>query len=94
MIGAYHKCVAATVARFDGFVAKYMGDGVLVYFGYPQAHEDDAERAGRAGLALIEAVRKLHIQEPLQVRIGVATGAVVVGDLVGSGGGAGTGGRG
>jgi class 3 adenylate cyclase/predicted ATPase len=85
VIGAYHKCVAETVARFDGFVAKYMGDGVLVYFGYPQAHEDDAERAVRAGLALIEAVGRLPVQEPLQVRIGVATGLVVVGDLVGSG---------
>jgi class 3 adenylate cyclase len=85
VIGAYHKCVAETVARFDGFVAKYMGDGVLIYFGYPQAHEDDAERAVRAGLALIEAVGKLRIQEPVQMRIGVATGLVVVGDLVGSG---------
>jgi class 3 adenylate cyclase len=85
VIGAYHKCVAETVARFDGFVAKYMGDGVLIYFGYPQAHEDDAERAVRAGLALIDAVGKLPIQEPLKVRIGVATGLVVVGDLVGSG---------
>jgi class 3 adenylate cyclase len=85
VIGAYHKCVAETVARFDGFVAKYMGDGVLVYFGYPLAHEDDAERAVRAGLALIEAVGKLRIQEPFQVRIGVATGLVVVGDIVGSG---------
>ena len=65
MIGAYHKCVAETVARFDGFVAKYMGDGVLVYFGYPHAHEDDAERAVRAGLALVEAVGKLQVQEPL-----------------------------
>jgi class 3 adenylate cyclase/predicted ATPase len=85
VIGAYHKCVAETVARFDGFVAKYMGDGVLIYFGYPHAHEDDAERAVRAGLALIEALGKLRIQEPLQVRIGVATGLVVVGDIVGSG---------
>jgi class 3 adenylate cyclase/predicted ATPase len=85
VIGAYHKCVAETVARFEGFVAKYMGDGVLIYFGYPQAHEDDAERAVRGGLALIEAVGELPIQEPLQVRIGVATGLVVVGDLVGSG---------
>jgi class 3 adenylate cyclase len=85
VIGAYHKCVAQTVARFDGFVAKYMGDGVLIYFGYPHAHEDDAERAVRAGLALIEAVGRLPVQEPLQVRIGVATGLVVVGDLVGSG---------
>jgi class 3 adenylate cyclase len=85
VIGAYHKCVAETVARFDGFVAKYMGDGVLNYFGYPRAHEDDAERAVRAGLALIEAVGQLRIQEPVQVRIGVATGLVVVGDLIGSG---------
>src|SRR5215467_7641306 len=85
VIGAYHKCVAETVVRFDGFVAKYMGDGALIYFGYPQAHEDDAERAVRAGLALIEAVGKLRTQEPLQVRIGVATGVVVVGDIVGSG---------
>src|SRR5262245_27083179 len=85
VIGAYHKCVAETVARFDGFVARYMGDGVLVYFGYPYAHEDDAERAVRAGLALIEAVSKLRYQEPLQVRISVATGLVVVGDIVGSG---------
>jgi class 3 adenylate cyclase/predicted ATPase len=85
VIGTYHKCVAETVARFDGFVAKYMGDGVLVYLGYPQAHEDDAERAVRTGLALVEAVGKLRVQEPLHVRIGVATGLVVVGDLVGSG---------
>jgi predicted ATPase/class 3 adenylate cyclase len=85
VIGAYHKCVAETVARFDGFVAKYMGDGVLVYFGYPQAHEDDAERAVRAGLALVEAVGKLRAQEPFLVRIGIATGLVVVGDLVGIG---------
>jgi class 3 adenylate cyclase len=59
VIGVYHKCVAETVGRFDGFVAKYMGDGVLVYFGYPQAHEDDAERAVRAGLALVDAVASL-----------------------------------
>src|SRR5215469_9447002 len=85
VIRAYHKCVAETVARFGGFVAKYMGDGVLIYFGYPHAHEDDAERAVRAGLALTEAVGKLQVQEPFQVRIGVATGLVVVGDIVGSG---------
>jgi class 3 adenylate cyclase len=85
VIGAYHKCVAETVVRYDGFVAKYMGDGVLVYFGYPQAHEDDAERAVRAGLALVEAVGKLRVQEPFLVRVGIATGLVVVGDLVGSG---------
>jgi class 3 adenylate cyclase/predicted ATPase len=85
VIGAYHKCVTETVARFDGFVAKYMGDGVLIYFGYPAAHEDDAERAVRAGLALVDAVPSLASPEPLQVRIGAATGLVVVGDLVGSG---------
>ena len=59
LISAYHRAVADTVARFDGFVAKYMGDGVLIYFGYPQAHEDDAEQAVRAGLAAIEAVGNL-----------------------------------
>jgi class 3 adenylate cyclase/tetratricopeptide (TPR) repeat protein len=85
VIGAYHKRVAETVARFDGFVAKYMGDGALIYFGYPKAHEDDAERAVRAGLALIEAVGKLGVREPFEVRIGAATGLVVVGDIVGSG---------
>jgi class 3 adenylate cyclase/predicted ATPase len=85
VLGAYQKCVADTVAKFDGFVAKYMGDGALVYFGYPQAHEDDAERAVRAGLALVEAVGRLRTQEPFQVRVGVATGLVVVGDIVGSG---------
>src|SRR5246500_5125629 len=85
IVGAYHRCVADTVARFGGFVAKYMGDGVLVYFGYPQAHEDDAERAARAGLAVIAAVGRLATQEPLNVRIGIATGLVVVGDLIGAG---------
>lgn len=85
LIRDYHACVARTVSRFDGFVAKYMGDGVLVFFGYPQAHEDDAERAVRAALALIEAVGRLRNPEPLQVRIGIDTGLVVVGDLIGSG---------
>jgi class 3 adenylate cyclase/predicted ATPase len=85
VIGAYHKCVAETVARFDGFVAKYMGDGVLIYFGYPAAHEDDAERAVRTSLALVDAVASLAAPEPLQVRMGVATGVVVVGDIIGSG---------
>src|SRR6516162_1629202 len=65
IVGAYHRCVAATVGRFGGFVAKYMGDGMLVYFGYPEAHEDDAERAARAGLAVIDAVGRLATQEPL-----------------------------
>ena len=75
----------ATVRRFDGFVAKYMGDGVLVYFGYPQAHEDDAERAVRAGLELIAAVTALKARASPQTRVGIATGLVVVGDLIGSG---------
>jgi hypothetical protein len=73
------------VGRFGGFVAKYMGDGVLVYFGYPEAHEDDAERAVRAGLELIAAVIGLKALVSLQTRVGIATGLVVVGDLVGSG---------
>jgi class 3 adenylate cyclase/tetratricopeptide (TPR) repeat protein len=85
VISAYQRCVAETVRRLGGFVARYMGDGVLIYFGYPAAHEDDAERAVRSGLALIDAVATLPAPEPLQVRIGVATGMVVVGDLVGSG---------
>jgi class 3 adenylate cyclase len=85
IVGAYHRCVSDTVAPFAGFVAKYMGDGVLIYFGYPEAHEDDAERAARAGLAVIDAVGRLATQEPLNVRIGVATGLVVVGDLIGAG---------
>src|ERR1700746_580673 len=85
VISAYQRCVAETVQRFGGFVAKYMGDGVLIYFGYPQAHEDDAERAVRGGLAVIEAVGRISSVEPLQTRIGIGTGVVVVGDLVGSG---------
>jgi class 3 adenylate cyclase len=85
VISAHQKCVAETVQRFGGFVAKYMGDGVLVYFGYPQAHEDDAERAVRAGLELIQAVGALKSSAPLQTRVGIATGLVVVGDLIGSG---------
>src|SRR6202007_1185420 len=85
VISAYQECVAETVQRFGGFVAKYMGDGVLVYFGYPQAHEDDAERAVRAGLDLVAAVGALKTHAPLQTRVGIATGLVVVGDLIGSG---------
>jgi class 3 adenylate cyclase/predicted ATPase len=85
VISAYQQSVAQTVGRLGGFVAKYMGDGVLVYFGYPQAHEDDAERAVRAGLAAIGAVGRLAAPDPLKVRLGVATGLVVVGDLIGSG---------
>ena len=85
VISAYQKCVAETVQRFGGFVAKYMGDGVLIYFGYPQAHEDDADRAVRAGLEVIAAVSALKSPVPLQTRVGIATGMVVVGDLIGSG---------
>jgi class 3 adenylate cyclase len=85
VISAYQQCVAETVRRFGGFVAKYMGDGVLVYFGYPQAHEDDAERAVRTGLELIAAVAGLKTSAPLQTRVGIATGLVVVGDLIGAG---------
>jgi class 3 adenylate cyclase/predicted ATPase len=85
VISTYQKCVAETVRRFGGFVAKYMGDGVLVYFGYPQAHEDDAERAVRAGLELVAAVADLKTRAALQTRVGIATGMVVVGDLIGSG---------
>jgi len=85
VISAYQKCVTETVRRFGGFVAKYMGDGVLIYFGYPEAHEDDAERAVRTGLELISAVSALKAPVSLQTRVGIATGLVVVGDLVGSG---------
>src|SRR5262245_59601854 len=85
VISAYQKCVAETVRRFGGFLAKYMGDGVLIYFGYPQAHEDDAERAVRAGLELVAAVAGIEMRPPLQARVGIATGLVVVGDMIGSG---------
>jgi class 3 adenylate cyclase len=85
VISSYQKCVAETVQRFGGFVAKYMGDGVLIYFGYPHAHEDDAERSVRAGLQLIAGVTALKAAVPMQTRVGIATGLVVVGDLIGSG---------
>jgi class 3 adenylate cyclase/predicted ATPase len=85
LISAYHKCAAEVVRRFGGFVAQYLGDGVLVYFGYPEAHEDDAEQAVRAGLELIAAVIALKTSASLQARVGIATGLVVVGDLTGSG---------
>jgi class 3 adenylate cyclase/predicted ATPase len=85
VISAYQHCVAETVARFGGFVAKYMGDGILIYFGYPHAHEDDPERAVRAGLASVAAVAGLKTHARLQTRVGIATGLVVVGDLIGSG---------
>jgi class 3 adenylate cyclase/predicted ATPase len=86
VIAAYHRAVAKIIADSDGFVSRYMGDGVLVYFGYPQAHEDDAERAVRAGLAAIDAVSRLDVKSvKLQARVGIATGLVVVGDVTGEG---------
>jgi class 3 adenylate cyclase/predicted ATPase len=85
VISAYQRCVAETVEEFGGFVAKFMGDGVLVYFGYPHAHEDDAERAVQAALESVAAATALKTRAPLQTRVGIATGLVVVGDLIGSG---------
>jgi class 3 adenylate cyclase len=87
IIHAYHRCCAETIARSGGFVAKYMGDGLLAYFEYPQAHEDDAERAVRTGLALVAEVGKLTFTSGYtpQIRVGIATGLVVVGDLIGEG---------
>jgi predicted ATPase/class 3 adenylate cyclase len=87
VIGAYHACIAEVITRSAGVIARYMGDGVLAYFGFPQAHEDDAEQAIRAGLALVDAVANLKtdINTTLQVRVGIATGMVVVGDLIGEG---------
>jgi len=82
IIGAYHRCVTEVVEGFGGFVARYMGDGILVYFGYPQAHEDDAERATRCGLALVDRVPQLNQAEELHARVGIATGLVVVGGEV------------
>jgi class 3 adenylate cyclase len=87
VIAAFHGCAAELVARFDGAVAQYLGDGMLVYFGYPHAHEDDAERSVRAALAIIAAVHALRPVPgvALQTRIGIATGLVVIGELVGNG---------
>jgi class 3 adenylate cyclase/predicted ATPase len=86
IISAYEKCVAETVRRFGGFMAQFTGDGFLAYFGYPMAHEDDAERAVRAALELTTAVSNLRIQSAHQIRVGIATGLVVAGQLTGSGG--------
>src|ERR1700722_1480906 len=85
VIAIYQRCVEETVRRFDGFIAKFLGDGVLVYFGYPEAHDDDTEQAVRAGLELVAAVKGLQTPEPLEARVGIATGLVVVGDRIGSG---------
>ena len=85
IIRSYQNCCAGEISRFEGHIAKFMGDGVLAYFGWPQAHEDDAERAVRAGLAVVAAVSHLRAPngEPLMARVGIATGLVVVGELVG-----------
>ena len=87
VITGYQNAVAGEVTRFDGHVAKYMGDGVLCYFGWPRAHEEDAERAVRAGLAIMQAMTGISAPdgEGLSARVGIATGLVVVGDLVGEG---------
>jgi class 3 adenylate cyclase/tetratricopeptide (TPR) repeat protein len=87
VIGSYHKCCTREITRFGGFVAKYLGDGVLAYFGYPQAHDDDAEQAIQAGLSLSLAVPTCGPKPDrlLQVRVGIATGLAVVGDLIGEG---------
>jgi class 3 adenylate cyclase len=82
IIGAYHRCVTEIVEGLGGFVARYMGDGVLVYFGYPKAHEDDAERATRSGLVLVNRVPQLNQVAELHARVGIATGLVVVGGEV------------
>jgi class 3 adenylate cyclase/tetratricopeptide (TPR) repeat protein len=87
VIRSYQSACAQVIASYDGFISRFLGDGILVYFGYPRAHEDDAERAVRAGLDIVAAVGRLKtaLPEPLTVRIGVATGIVVVGDLIGEG---------
>src|SRR5437773_833873 len=87
LIRRYQDACAGAIARFDGFIAKFMGDGVLVYFGYPQAQEDAAERSVYAALAIIDSVTQLKGPEgqALKTRVGIATGIVVIGDIVGSG---------
>src|SRR5690348_6825869 len=86
VIRAYQARVASTIQPFNGFIARYVGDGVLIYFGWPEAHETDAERAVRAGLAVAAAVRETQVGgEPLQVRVGIATGLVVIGEPIGAG---------
>ena len=87
VIRAYQEACARVISYYDGFLAKYMGDGVLVYFGYPQAHEDDAERAVRAGLDMVTSIGKLKTPDDvlLKARVGIATGMVVAGEIVGEG---------
>ena len=87
VIGAFQEACTSATARYDGYIARYMGDGILIYFGYPQAYEDNAERAVRAGIGIIEAVERLKTRadSALEVRVGIATGDVVVGDIIGEG---------
>jgi class 3 adenylate cyclase len=85
IVARYQGCVAQVLARFGGFVAKYMGDGILAYFGYPHAHEEDAEQAVRAALMIVDSVGHLDLPQRLEVRLGIATGLAVVGDLIGEG---------
>src|SRR5262249_6566936 len=87
VIRAYQETCARVISNYEGFLAKYMGDGVLAYFGYPRAHEDDAERAVRAGLDMVTSIGRLKTPDdmPLKARVGIATGMVVVGELVGEG---------
>jgi predicted ATPase len=83
LIGAYHGCITDVIGHHNGTAARYTSDGALVYFGFPQAHEDDAEQAVRAALALVDAVPSIrNVTETLQIRIGIATGTVVVADLL------------
>ena len=87
VIGIYQKCCTEVVKRWGGHLARYLGDGALAYFGFPQAHEDDAERAVRAGLELVAAVARLETRDgaPFAARVGIATGLVMVGELIGEG---------
>jgi class 3 adenylate cyclase/predicted ATPase len=91
VIRTFQEACTAVIARFEGFVSRYMGDGILVLFGYPQAHENDAERAVRAGLGIVDTIAELnaaadqHTPAQLAVRVGIATGLVVAGDLIGQG---------
>jgi class 3 adenylate cyclase len=91
VITSFQNRCSAAIRRYDGFVAKYMGDGILFYFGYPRAHEDEAERSARAGLDILDAMAELNAAVPrppgveLAVRIGIATGPVIVGDQIGEG---------
>ena len=80
LLHAYRTLCGEVIARYDGFVARYVGDGILTYFGWPTAHEEDAERAVRAALEIVRTVKRASSTEALSVRIGIATGPVVVGE--------------